>query len=186
MPVQLSIKTTGSVEPWPGSGLTLARAAHNCEPIAVALDVALEHVGIDATGNDDLTPRSEDHATQGNIKGNPVNPEMNVQKNGDSGSYEAVVDGQVVGMIVYHTPHGNQRVTLSHTVVEPEYRGRGIATRLVKHALDDLRVQDLKLTNYCPFVADYIADHPEYKELVDSRFPGRATVPDRAPRERAN
>jgi predicted GNAT family acetyltransferase len=115
-----------------------------------------------------------------------VNPEMNVQKNGDSGSYEAVVNGQVVGMIVYHAPRGDQRVTLSHTIVEPEYRGRGIATRLVKHALDDLRAQDLKLTNYCPFVADYIADHPEYKELVDSRFPGRATVPDRAPRERAN
>src|SRR4051812_6335412 len=108
---------------------------------------------------------------------------MNVQ-NGDSGSYEAVVNGQVVGMIVYHTPRGDQRVTLSHTIVEPAYRGRGIATRLVKHALDDLRAHDLKLTNYCTFVADYIADHPEYKELLDSRFPGHATVPDREPRQR--
>ncbi|MEV4175428.1 GNAT family N-acetyltransferase [Nonomuraea sp. NPDC049709] len=102
------------------------------------------------------------------------------------GSYDAVVDGQVVGMIVYPTQRGDQRVTLSHTVAEPEYRGRGIATRLVKHALDDLQAQDLKLTDYCPIVADNIADHPEYKELIDSRFPGRATVPDRAPRERAN
>ncbi|GAA3083610.1 hypothetical protein GCM10010464_54560 [Pseudonocardia yunnanensis] len=115
-----------------------------------------------------------------------MNPEMNVQKNSDSGSYEAVVNGQVVGMIVYHAPRGDQRVTLTHTIVDPEYRGRGVATRLVKHALDDLRAQDVKLTNYCPFVADYIADHPQYKELVDSRFPGRAKVPDRAPRERAN
>jgi predicted GNAT family acetyltransferase len=115
-----------------------------------------------------------------------VNPEMNVQKNSDSGSYEAVVNGRVVGMIVYHAPRGDQRVTLTHTIVEPEYRGRGVATRLVKHALDDLGAHDLKLTNYCPFVADYIADHPQYKELVDSRFPGHAKVPDRAPRERAN
>lgn len=115
-----------------------------------------------------------------------MSPEMTVQKNGDSRSYEAVVDGQVVGLMVYHTPRGNQRVTLSHTIVEPEYRGRGIATQLVKHALDDLRAQHLTLTNYCTFVADYIADHPEYKKLVDSRFPGRAAVPDRAPRERAN
>lgn len=113
-----------------------------------------------------------------------MNPEMTVQKNGDRGSYDAVVNGHVVGMIVYHAPRGSQRVTLSHTIVVPEYRGRGIATRLVKHALDDLRGQDLKLTNYCPFVADYIADHPEYKELIDSRSPGHATVPDRAPRER--
>ncbi|SDL77835.1 hypothetical protein SAMN05421869_130120 [Nonomuraea jiangxiensis] len=115
-----------------------------------------------------------------------MEPEMNVQKNSDSGSYDAVVDGQVVGMIVYQTQRGDQRVTFSHTIVEPEYRGRGIASRLVKHALDDLRAQGLRLTNYCPFVADYIADHPEYKELIDGRFPGRATVPDRAPRERAN
>jgi hypothetical protein len=56
----------------------------------------------------------------------------------------------------------------------------------VKHVLEDLRAQDLKLTNCCPFVADYIADHPEYKELVDSRFPGRATVPVRPPRSRSN
>lgn len=110
---------------------------------------------------------------------------MDVQKNTDSGSYEALVDGQVVGMIVYHTPRGEKRVTLSHTIVDPAYRGQGIATRLVKHALDDLRAHDLKLTNYCTFVADYIADHPEYKDLVDTRFPGRATVPDRAPREHA-
>ncbi len=115
-----------------------------------------------------------------------MNPEMNVQKNEDSGAYEVAVDGRVVGMIVYHTPRGDQRVTLSHTIVDPEYRGQGIATRLVKHVLDDLRAHELKLTNYCSFVADYIADHPEYKELVDSRFPGRATVPDRAPREHAN
>lgn len=109
--------------------------------------------------------------------------EMDVRRNGDTGSYEAVVDGQVVGMIVYHVPRGGQRVTLSHTIVEPGHRGRGIATRLVKHALDDLRAQDRKLTNYCTFVADYIADHPEYRDLVDGRFPGRATVPERAPRD---
>lgn len=115
-----------------------------------------------------------------------MNPEIDVRKNGDSGSYDAVVDGQVAGMIVYNVPRGGQRVVFSHTIVDPEYRGRGVASRLVKHALDDLRAHDLKLSNYCTFVADYIADHPEYKDLVDGRFPGRATVPDRAPRERAD
>ena len=108
-----------------------------------------------------------------------MNPELDVQKNDDSGSYDAVVDGRVVGMIVYHTPRDTQRVTISHTIVDPEYRGQGIASRLVKHALDDLRARELTLTNYCSFVADYIAGHPEYKDLVDSRHPGRAMVRDR-------
>ncbi|MFI5613255.1 GNAT family N-acetyltransferase [Amycolatopsis sp. NPDC051903] len=120
------------------------------------------------------------------IRRDEVDSEMDVQRNGDGGSYDAVIDGQVVGKIVYHVPGGGRRVTLSHTIVDPEFRGRGVATRLVKHALDDLRARELKLTNYCTFVADYIADHPEYKELVDARFPGRAVVPDRAPRERAH
>ncbi|MFI5613273.1 GNAT family N-acetyltransferase [Amycolatopsis sp. NPDC051903] len=115
-----------------------------------------------------------------------VDAEMDVQRNGDSGSYDAVIDGQVVGMIVYQLPGGGRRVTFSHTIVDPEFRGRGVATRLVKNALDDLRARELTLTNYCTFVADYIADHPEYKELVDARFPGSAVVPDRAPRERAS
>jgi predicted GNAT family acetyltransferase len=109
---------------------------------------------------------------------------VNVQKNDDRGSYDAVVDGQVVGMIVYHRPRGDHRITLTHTIVDPAYRGRGIAARLVRHALDDIREQHLTVTNYCTFVADYIADHPEYRQLIDHRFPGHATVPDRPPRER--
>lgn len=120
------------------------------------------------------------------IRRNCVSLDLNMRNNGDSKSYEAVIDGEVVGMIVYHIPRGDQRVTLSHTIVKPEYRGRGVATRLVKYTLDELRARDQKLTNYCTFVADYIADHPSYKELIDGRFPGHATVPDRAPRERPN
>jgi predicted GNAT family acetyltransferase len=115
-----------------------------------------------------------------------VNPDLNMRDNADSQSYEAMINEKVVGMIVYHIPPGDRRVTFSHTIVEEEHRGRGIATRLVEYALNDLRARDLKLTNYCGFVAEYIADHPDYKELIDGRFPGRATVPDRAPRERPN
>lgn len=117
---------------------------------------------------------------------NELSAQIDLQKNGDAGSYDAVVDGRVVGMIVYHVPRHGDRVTFSHTIVDPAYRGQGVATRLVEHALEDLRALGKKLTNYCTFVADYIADHPEYKDLVDNRFPGHATVPDRAPRERAN
>ncbi|WP_326836882.1 GNAT family N-acetyltransferase [Amycolatopsis rhabdoformis] len=133
-----------------------------------------------------LAPASWPALARGKIRKDEMDSAMDVRRNDENGSYEAVVDGQVVGMIVYHTPHGDQRVTFSHTIVEPEYRGRGIAARLVKYALDDLRARNLNLTNYCSFVADFIADHPEYKVLVDGRFPGRAVVPDRAPRERTD
>lgn len=113
-----------------------------------------------------------------------MSPEFNVQNNTETGSYDAIADDRVVGMVVYRLR--DKRVVLTHTIVDNDHRGKGIATGLVAETLDDIAAKGLTLTNYCPFVADYIADHPEYKDLVDSRFPGRATVPDRAPREPAN
>lgn len=53
-----------------------------------------------------------------------------------------------------------------HTFVPPEHRGRGIAGRLVRHALDYARDHDLKIIPTCPFVASVIRDHPEYDTLV--------------------
>ena len=65
------------------------------------------------------------------------------------------------------------RRAFDHTVVDPERRGRGITTMLVKAALDDLRAKELTLTNYCRFVADFIVGHPYYADLVDASRSGR-------------
>src|ERR1700760_2081852 len=107
-------------------------------------------------------------------------PEFHVQNNTETGSCDAVADDQVVGMVVYRRQ--GERIVLTHTVVDNDHRGQGIATGLVAGALKDIAAKGLTLTNYCPFVADYIADHPTYKSLVDPHFPGAAVVPDRAPR----
>ena len=53
-----------------------------------------------------------------------------------------------------------------HTVTPPELRGRGIASRVVKAALDDVRARDLRIVPACSFVADYVARHPEVGDLV--------------------
>jgi uncharacterized protein len=107
-------------------------------------------------------------------------PEFHVQNNTETGSYDAVADDRVVGMVVYRLH--DKRIVLTHTIVDNDHRGKGIATSLVGGALEDIAAKGLTLTNYCPFVADYIADHPTYKALVDPHFPGAAVVPDRAPR----
>jgi hypothetical protein len=61
----------------------------------------------------------------------------------------------------------------STTVVDPEHRGRGIATMLVKAALDDLRAKELTLTNCCRFVGGLHRRPPGYADLVDASRPGR-------------
>ena len=97
-------------------------------------------------------------------------PEVTVRDNTESLSYDALVGGEVVGTIVYE--HAGPRMVFRHTIVEPEFRGRGIATALVRAALDDVRAKGLALSNYCGFVSEFIGAHPQYADLIDAEHPG--------------
>lgn len=55
---------------------------------------------------------------------------------------------------------------LTHTEVPPELEGKGIGSRIVKHALEDARSRGVKVAPWCPFVRAYIDRHPDYKPLV--------------------
>ncbi len=98
--------------------------------------------------------------------------DVTVRNNEAAGSYDAVVDGQVVGMVVYERK--GDRVIVRHTIVAPDHRGEGIATTLVRATLDDLVANDLSLTNYCGFITEFIAANPGYARLLDAERPGRA------------
>ncbi len=106
-------------------------------------------------------------------RGTQVSQEIAIQNNAESGSYEAILDGKVVGLVVYERRDG--RMIFRHTIVDPGYRGRGIATELVRGALDDLVAQGLTLTNYCGFIDSFITANPAYAKVVDQRHPGRVT-----------
>ena len=97
--------------------------------------------------------------------------EVIVQNNTESRTYDALVDGEVAGSIVYEHA-GDRRVVFTHTFVEPRFRGRGVGSMLVRGALDELRAQGLTLTNFCDVVAHYIDAHPEYADLLDATHPG--------------
>src|SRR5262245_56810751 len=53
-----------------------------------------------------------------------------------------------------------------HTEVPRDLEGQGVASKLVKAALDDARAQHLAVVPFCPFVAGYIRRHPDYNALV--------------------
>ena len=57
-------------------------------------------------------------------------------------------------------------ITFTHTEVPPELGGRGVGSKLARGALDDARAQGLKVVANCPFIAGYIAKHPEYRDLL--------------------
>lgn len=58
------------------------------------------------------------------------------------------------------------RIVFTHTVVPPPIEGRGVASKLIRAALDSARDQGLKVIPQCPFVAAYITKHPEYRDLL--------------------
>jgi uncharacterized protein len=88
-----------------------------------------------------------------------------VRDNKERFRYEIVVDGVVAGFIQYNMRGG--RLILVHTEVHDEFSGRGLATELVRGALDDARRRNLRIVPICPFVESYLERHPEYDDLVD-------------------
>jgi predicted GNAT family acetyltransferase len=57
-------------------------------------------------------------------------------------------------------------LTVMHTEVPAELNGKGIGSLLVRGLLDIARAEKLKVVPLCPFVAGYIAKHPEYADLL--------------------
>jgi uncharacterized protein len=99
-----------------------------------------------------------------------MSSDMQIIDNASKDCYEGVINGQVVGVVVYKRIGG--RVVIRHTVIEREFRGKGVGAQLVRTVLDDLRARGDKLTNYCGFVTDFIAENPEYQSIVDAARPG--------------
>ena len=77
--------------------------------------------------------------------------------------YELTVDGHLAATY-YKVADGV--ITFIHTEVPPELGGKGVGSRLVKGALDQVRADGLKVIAECPFVKAYIDKHDEYADLL--------------------
>jgi len=77
--------------------------------------------------------------------------------------YELTVDGHLAAT---YYKISDDVITFVHTEVSPELGGKGIGSKLVKGALDQVRSQGLKVVAECPFVKGYIDKHPEYSALL--------------------
>lgn len=81
-------------------------------------------------------------------------------------------DGAVVGFIDYRPARyagedaGPGDLEMIHAEVDPDEEGQGIGTRLVRESLDQLRASGRGVMPLCPFVSDFIREHPEYQDLV--------------------
>jgi predicted GNAT family acetyltransferase len=95
----------------------------------------------------------------------PQSPAMTVVHHPNDEYYELLVDGQQAGLLVYHVIASHLSIT--HTVIEPTYRGRGLSWALVGGALDDIRTKYPTVSNYCPVVSRFVAKNPQYGDLLN-------------------
>jgi predicted GNAT family acetyltransferase len=82
----------------------------------------------------------------------------------DRRRYEIEEDGAVAGFVTYRDRDDVR--TLVHTEIDDAYEGRGLASKLIRWALDDIRDRGLELVPMCPFVQAFIEKHPEYADLT--------------------
>ena len=77
--------------------------------------------------------------------------------------YELAVDGHIAATY-YKLADGV--ITFEHTEVPPELGGKGIGSKLIKGALDQVRADGLKVVAQCPFVKAFIGKNPDYAGLL--------------------
>ena len=63
---------------------------------------------------------------------------------------------------------GTGRIIADHTLVPKALGGQGIGTALVERLHDYALAQDVKVVALCPFVKAKMAEHPEWRDVLDA------------------
>lgn len=77
--------------------------------------------------------------------------------------FELVIEGHLAAA---HYKRTGNVITFEHTEVPAALGGKGVGSRLVKGALDQVRAEGLKVIAECPFVKAWIGKHSAYADLL--------------------
>lgn len=80
--------------------------------------------------------------------------------------YEILDDGTAIGKTEYLPAGGaeqSERI-FYHTEVDEAYAGQGLASILVRHALDDTIAAGLTIVPVCPYIKTWLKNHEEYQQ----------------------
>lgn len=86
-----------------------------------------------------------------------------VVNNRNEHRYELVTEGHLAAT---YYELADRVITFVHTEVPPELGGRGIGSKLIKGALDQVRADGFKVIATCEFVKGFIGKHPNYADLL--------------------
>ena len=81
------------------------------------------------------------------------------------GAFLAMENGHNVGKLTYVYVK-EKTIRIDHTLVHPSQRGKGLAHRLVKAAVDYARAEGLSIVPICSFAVADFKRHPEYADVL--------------------
>ena len=89
---------------------------------------------------------------------------MQVRHNRDRSRYELWDNETLVGIADYWV--SGDRVVIPHTEIVGHRQGRGLGAVLVQGALEDVRASGRTVLPQCWYVAQFIREHPEFRDLL--------------------
>ena len=90
--------------------------------------------------------------------------DIQVRHNPEGQRFETKFNGQSA-YLSYSVQGGS--ISFDHTFVPEDFRGRGVASALVRTGLEEARRQQWKVVPRCAYVAAFIERHPEFADLVN-------------------
>lgn len=87
-----------------------------------------------------------------------------IQHDAAARSFTVSVNGAVAHLD--YELRADRTMDATRTFTPPAARGQGVASRLVRMAMDHAREQGWRVIPSCSYVAEWIDRHPEYEDLL--------------------
>jgi uncharacterized protein len=92
--------------------------------------------------------------------------DLSVRDNPTEHRYELIADGAQAGIAAYRVRDGVTIIT--HSEVDPAFRGKGLGNELARLTLDHLRAAGARVVPACPFFAKYVSEHHDYDDILEN------------------
>jgi uncharacterized protein len=90
---------------------------------------------------------------------------LDIRNNETESRFETTVDGELA-FAEYEID--DNALVLTHTLVPEGISTRGVASGIIRHALEHAKAENMRVVPQCSFAAAYIKRHPEFEELLAS------------------
>lgn len=91
--------------------------------------------------------------------------DITVERDGGRGVYLLALPDSEPARLTF-VEHGAGHMIIDYSFVPPRYRGRGVALKLIRRAVEDARAGGYRITPTCGYVASEFRRHPDWNDVL--------------------